>query len=88
MNMFVKMADQEEIERLGAQFQQLDKDKTGMLNAQELRAALIESDLNVTNEQIDNIISEVDYFGNGKINYSEFLMATLDVQTFMDDTKL
>ena len=50
MNMFVKMADQQEIEKLGAQFQQLDKDKTGMLNAQELRAALVESDLSITNE--------------------------------------
>lgn len=59
-----------------------------MLNASELRAALIESDLNITNEQIDKIISECDYFGNKKINYSEFLMATLDVQKFMDDDKL
>lgn len=33
LNMFVKMADQQEIEKLGAQFHQLDKDKTGMLNA-------------------------------------------------------
>lgn len=30
----------------------------------------------------------MDYFGNKKINYSEFLMATLDVQAFMDDNKL
>lgn len=59
-----------------------------MLNAWELRAAIVESDLNITNEQIDQIIAEVDYFGNKKINYSEFLMATLDVQLFMDDNKL
>lgn len=88
MNMLVKMADQQEIEKLGQQFQQLDKDKTGMLNAWELRAAIVESDLNLTNDQIDQIIAEVDYFGNNKINYSEFLMATLDVQLFMDNNKL
>ena len=50
MNMLVKMADQKEIEKLGAQFQKLDKDKTGMLNAWELRAAIQESDLQLTNE--------------------------------------
>ena len=39
------------------QFQQLDKDKTGMLNAWELRAAIEESELQLTNEQVDQIIS-------------------------------
>ena len=31
---------------------------------------------------------QVDFFGNKKINYSEFLMATLDVKKFIDDNKL
>ena len=35
--------------------------------------------LHLTNDQIDSIISEVDYFGNKKINYTEFIVATLDV---------
>jgi len=30
----------------------------------------------------------MDYAGNGKINYSEFLAATLDVKTFLNDTRL
>ena len=30
----------------------------------------------------------MDYAGNGKINYSEFLSATLDVKTFLNDTRL
>ena len=34
------------------------------------------------------IINEVDYFGNGKINYTEFLVATLAVKAFLDDSKL
>ncbi len=42
----------------------------------------------MTEEQLDRIIDEVDYFGNQKINYTEFLMATLDVRSFMDDNKL
>lgn len=50
MNMLVKMTDFREFEKLGEQFQQLDKDKSGMLNAWELRAAIVESDLNITNE--------------------------------------
>jgi Ca2+-binding EF-hand superfamily protein len=30
----------------------------------------------------------VDFFGNGKIHYTEFLVATLDVKQFLDDKKL
>ena len=30
----------------------------------------------------------MDYFGNHKINYSEFLAATLDVKAFLNDDKL
>lgn len=42
----------------------------------------------MTSEQIENIIDEVDYFGNKRINYSEFLMATLDVRSFLNDKAL
>jgi Ca2+-binding EF-hand superfamily protein len=42
----------------------------------------------VPDEDIDKIIHEVDYLGNGKINYTEFLVATLDVKNFLDDNKI
>ena len=88
MNMLVKMADQNAIEDLRQEFQNLDKDKTGLINAEELKQAIKQSDIKIPEEQIDNIISEVDYFGNKKINYTEFLVATLDVKQFMDDNML
>ena len=34
------------------------------------------------------IIKEMDHMGNGKINYSEFLAAIIDVQKHMSDAKL
>ena len=44
--------------------------------------------MNIPKEKIDEIIDEVDYFGNSKINYTEFLVATIDVKNFLDDGKL
>lgn len=88
MNMLVKMADQNSIEELRSEFVKLDKDRTGLINADELKLAIKASDINIPDEQIDNIINEVDYFGNKKINYTEFLVATLDVKQFLDDNKL
>jgi Ca2+-binding EF-hand superfamily protein len=34
------------------------------------------------------MMSEIDFADNKKINYTEFLVATLDVKAFLDDTKL
>ena len=34
------------------------------------------------------MIKEVDYHGNGKINYSEFLSATIDVRSFLTEQKV
>ena len=86
--MLVKMADQNSIEDLREEFSKLDKDGTGLINAEELKIAIKSSDIDIPDAQIENIISEVDYFGNGKINYTEFLVATLDVKSFLDDSKL
>jgi len=33
----------------------------------------------VSQEDINKIISEIDYVGNGKISYTEFLSATLSM---------
>ena len=32
--------------------------------------------MQISSEHVEKIINEVDYFGNHKINYSEFLAAT------------
>lgn len=44
--------------------------------------------MHIPKEKIEEIIDEVDYFGNQKINYTEFLVATIDVKNFLDDGKL
>jgi len=34
------------------------------------------------------MIKELDYAGNGQINFTEFLVATLDIKHFITETKL
>lgn len=45
MNMLVKMADQNSIEELRTQFSKIDADGTGLINADELKSAIKESNL-------------------------------------------
>ena len=44
--------------------------------------------IGVREETINNIISEIDYVGNGKINYTEFLAATLTFSETLSDEML
>lgn len=49
---------------------------------------MTECNMEISNVQLEQIIDEVDYLGNKKINYTEFLMATLDVHAILDSQKL
>ena len=80
MNVLVKMANEEEVKELRLQFQEIDKDGSGMILASELTEIIKKCDLNISKSDIDEMINEVDYHGNGKINYSEFLSATIDIK--------
>ena len=41
--------------------------------------AMKEMNIGVSDGEIDKIIREIDYVGNGRINYTEFLSATLQI---------
>jgi len=48
------------------------------------------SDANIGNkkDQLKLMISEIDFAQNKKINYTEFLAATIDADEYMTDTRL
>lgn len=42
----------------------------------------------MTLEEVASVIREVDYLGNAELNYSEFLAATMETSSFLDDNRL
>lgn len=76
------------LEELRQQFEAIDEDQSGLVSAAELAKAMKSVHLQADAAQIDAIIKEIDYFGNGKINYSEFLAATISMQAALTDEKL
>ena len=83
MNVLVKMVNEDEVADLRDQFQAIDKDGTGMIHASELTEVLKNKGTNLADDEVEQIIQEVDVYGNGKINYSEFLVATMDVRRIL-----
>ena len=50
-----------------------------MIKASELSTYLKQNNTKMSNKEIQDLIQEMDFYGNGMINYSEFLTATIDV---------
>ncbi|CAI2367388.1 unnamed protein product [Moneuplotes crassus] len=88
MNILVTMLKDDEIEDLREQFRKIDKDYTGTISAQELEDSIRKMGKEITAKEIKKIISKVDYLGNGEINYSEFLAATISAQNVLTSEML
>lgn len=60
-----------------------------MISLSEIKDYIEKRDLfNLSKDELKKMIDELDYYGNGEINYSEFLSATVDTKTFLNDAKL
>lgn len=54
-------------------FDLIDKDQSGTIDLNEFKAAIKETGLNITDDEVIAKIAEADLDKDGKINYSEFL---------------
>ena len=88
MNLLVKISTPQELEGAAAVFKGIDKDQSGLITIDEMKAFLKKQNMSCSDQEVSEMFEELDYQGNGKINYSEFLMATMDTNTFFRDTKL
>lgn len=59
-----------------------------MISAEELEEALTSAGHTLTAAEITKIMSNIDYMGNGKINYTEFLAATVSVKSVLTEELL
>jgi calcium-dependent protein kinase len=60
-----------------------DTDNSGFLEKHELKEAIQKSDYDIPEAEIDEIIKNLDLAKNGVINYSEFLSATVDLNSIL-----
>ena len=88
MNLLVKTLNEDEVSDLREQFEAIDTDGTGLIKASELTALMKSKKLKMSDSEIKSLIDEMDYHNNGKINYSEFLSATINVHQFLTEQRL
>ena len=61
----------------------MDVDHTGIIEADELADAIEQLKLDIPKESVHSIINSVNFKGNGEINYTEFIAATLSVKEIL-----
>ena len=78
--MLVKYEDQEEITELQRQFSKIDVDHSGGIGKSELKNLLNNCSLEINETQIDDIFTQINYFGGDEISFSEFVLATFELK--------
>ena len=87
--MVSQMASKEEMEQLQKAFSSLDKDSDGKLSKEELLIGFTEiMGAAAAEEEVQRIMRLVDIDKNGSIDYSEFVMATLNKKNLLSDERL
>ena len=80
LGMLANSLPKEELVNLTKTFNAMDLDHEGFISMDELKKAFQKSQINLSDQEINNIIQRIDSDKNGKLNYSEYLIAALNIK--------
>lgn len=85
LKVIVKVLSNKQISELKKWFIKIDSNNSGCINSYELAEAMKLSGYQIAEDEINEIIKNYDNLGEGKINYTDFLIATLDKKNLLDE---
>ena len=85
MKVLVRNLSKDQMNELQEAFEQFDQSKTGFISASDIEAAMKRNGYYLAKSEIKELINNVDYLGNGKLNYTQFLIAAIDRKQVIDD---
>jgi calcium-dependent protein kinase len=88
LKFLVNTLNDKEIKKLRKAFYAIDLDHTGLISKDELKKAFDVAGLKISEEELQKIIETANDGENGRMDYSEFLIASLNQKTFIDKEKL
>ena len=88
LKFLVNTVNEKEIKKLRKAFYAIDVDHTGLISKDELKNAFTLAGLKISEEETQKIIDSAEDGNNERLDYSEFLIASLNQKTFIDKEKL
>lgn len=75
------------MKRLRTAFDKKDKDKSGFLDREEIKNALVATGIIVSQQSLDNLFTAIDANGDGKIDFEEFVAFSKEAQEIHSASK-
>ncbi len=88
LNLLLQNADEADIKRLQESFLDLDKEHTGLITCEDLKACLKNEGYDMPAVELESLTRGVNYNGDEYINYTEFLAATVSTKRFLTEENL
>jgi calcium-dependent protein kinase len=86
LHIIANQLSEDQIKTLREMFSKLDENGDGHVTAQELTAGMASAGLKEIPPDLLQIMKDIDADGSGKIDYTEFLAATLDQKMYLQDS--
>lgn len=83
-----KISNEEEVLRLKKAFLEMDKDNTGTLEYEEILETFEKLGMKKNEDEVKDIWKGLDFHIDGKVNYTEFLAATISSVEFFKEEKI
>jgi len=88
LTLLVKILDDAEVAYLRSVFEKIDYDKSGLLDTTELKQAVKESKINISERELELLIDNIDNNDNRMIDYTEFITSCIDIEKVLTEEKL
>ena len=83
-----KITREEEIKKLKEIFNEVDTRNDGTIKIDELRTIFSSQGVSINEKDLEVIWEGLDFHGDGKVNYTEFIAALISQYRYTDDKKL
>lgn len=88
LQILAKIVNPKEFQSLRVAFNRIDTNNSGTIEINELRTAVESHHSNLDKDELERIIKEIDFGGDGVINYHEFIAAVFPVEKYATRERL
>mmetsp|Transcript_8343 Transcript_8343/g.8246 ORF Transcript_8343/g.8246 Transcript_8343/m.8246 type:complete len:89 (-) Transcript_8343:373-639(-) len=85
MKVFVRNLSEEQLEELHHAFDEIDRSKTGVITPSDIECAMRRNGYIIAMDEFQKLTSTIQDIGQGRLNYTQFLIAAMDRKRLMNE---
>lgn len=85
MKILIQYLSEDQLKELQNAFLEIDQSRTGFVTAYDIDAAMQRNGYLMAREEFKILVHNIHYIGKGKLNYTQFLIASIDKKRSLDE---